>query len=318
MPGAGDWRNWALLATLGLVWGASFATTGVAVDALPPLTVVAARLALGAAILIGVAMASGIGLPDPAAASGRAAWLSALGAAVAANAIPFSMLSWAQTHVPSALAGVFMASLPLIVLPLAHVFVPKETLTWTKVVGFLIGFTGVVYLLGFDALTALGGSEIEIVAQIACLAAASGYAVGSIITKRAPPCHPIAFGAAAIGLAATIMLPAAFLFEAPLDAPWSGAALWSVIYLGVFPTALAQILLVVTLRRAGPSFVSLVNYQVPLWAMAFGWLWLGETVPERAGAALALILAGVAISQGLAGRLLRRTIGGQAAKRPLG
>ncbi|MEO1329513.1 MAG: DMT family transporter [Pseudomonadota bacterium] len=306
MPGAGDWRNWALLATLGMIWGGSFTLTGVAVDTLPPLTVAAGRLALGAVALFALAAARGSLPPSPFAPGARPVWLFALGVALAANAIPFALLSWAQTHVPSALAGIFMASLPLIVLPLAHMLVPGERLTLVKATGFVVGFVGVIYLFGFDAFRALGGSDVAVLAQLACLGAASGYAVGSILTKLSPETPALAFGSAAIGLAALIMAPIAFLFERPLDAPWDAGGAWALVYLGLAPTAVAQVLLVIVLRRAGPSFLSLVNYQVPLWAVGFGALFRGETIPERALPALALILVGVAISQGGVGWVWRR------------
>lgn len=318
MPGAGDWRNWLLLAALGMIWGGSFTLTGVAVSTLPPLTVAAARLALGAVALLTLARVSGVALPRTDTAVGRRVWLAALGVALAANAIPFVLLSWAQTHVPSALAGVFMASLPLVVLPLAHLLVPNERMTLGKTAGFVIGFLGVLYLLGLGTLTEIGGSGVEVLAQLACLGAASGYAIGSIITKLAPETHPLSFGAAAIGLAALLTAPVAFLFEAPLAAAWSASGLWALLYLGLAPTALAQVLLVITLRRSGPSFLSLVNYQVPLWAVLFGVLFLGEAIPERVGPALALILGGVAISQGALGWAHRRLAGAPAAGSPGG
>ncbi|MEO1277148.1 MAG: DMT family transporter, partial [Pseudomonadota bacterium] len=302
MIGTRDWRNWALLASLGIIWGGSFTAVGVAVQDLPPLTVAFMRIAIGAAILTPLAYAYGHGLPRD-----RRVWAFALIAAAAANAVPFVLLAWAQSSVSSGLAAVFMAALPLIVLPLAHFLVPGEGLTWAKAIGFLIGFAGVVWLIDPRVVLELGaGDGWVLLAQLACLGAATGYAVGSVATKLAPPCHPFSFGALSLLLAAAMLGPVTFALEAPFALAWSSRSLVAVGALGVFPTALAMVLLLLVLRRTGPSFLSLVNYQVPIWGMVFGVLLLGEQVPERAVPALMLILLGVAISQGA----LRGVLGG--------
>ena len=292
MNGASDWRNWALVGLLGMIWGGSFTLTAVAVQDLPPLTITAGRLLIGAAALIPLAFWLGGGFPKS-----LRVWAFALAAAAAANAMPFILLTWAQTHVPSSLAGVFMASLPLIMLPMAHVWVPGEHMTWPRTAGFFVGFCGVLTLFGWEALQALGGGAIETVAQLACVLAATGYAIGSVVSKRAPPAHPLSFGAATLTLAAAMMLPVAIAVDGTEALRWTPEAAASVVLLGLLPTGAAMALLLVVIQRAGPTFLSLVNYQVPLWAMAFGALLLGETITERAPAALALILSGVAISQ---------------------
>ncbi|MEM9094879.1 MAG: DMT family transporter [Pseudomonadota bacterium] len=301
MTGASDWRNWALLASLGVIWGGAFTTTSVAVQDLPPLTIAASRLLVGAIVLVPLAYAFGDGLPRD-----RAVWGSAVGAALAANAIPFVLLSWAQNHVSSGLAGVFMASLPLIVLPMAHFLIPGEGMSWRKTIGFLVGFAGVVVLIGPSVLFELGGDSTHVLAQLACLGAATGYAVGSIIAKRMPPCHPVSYGAATMLLAALMMAPTTLLLEQPFALDWTLSGALAVTWLGLVPTGLAMVLLVIVVQRTGPTFLSLVNYQVPIWALIFGVVLLGETVHGRAPIALLLILLGVALSQGLLNRLVRK------------
>lgn len=307
MNGASDWRNWALVGLLGMIWGGSFTMTSVAVMDLPPLTITAGRLLIGAAALIPLAFWLGDGFPKSA-----RIWAFALVAAAVANAMPFILLTWAQTHVPSGLAGVFMAALPLILLPMAHAWVPGEQMTWSRTAGFLVGFCGVLTLFGWEALEALGGGAIETVAQLACVLAATGYAVGSVVTKLAPPTHPLSFGAATLTLAAAMMLPVAIAVDGSSALIWTPSSAAAVVLLGLLPTGAAMALLLVVIQRAGPSFLSLVNYQVPLWAMAFGALLLGETITERAPIALALILSGVALSQ-FGERLARLRLGRTSA-----
>ncbi len=306
-----DWISWGLLGALGVIWGGSFTAVGFAVQDLPPLTVAAGRLWVAALALIPLAYAMGEGLPRWRGENGRRIWLHALGVGIATNALPFSLLAWAQTHVTSSLAGLMMAALPLIVLPLAAAFVPGERMTLVKIAGFLLGFVGVATLFGFDAFAGLGrGGDVALIAQVACLLAVTGYASGSVISKLCPPVHPVSFAAAAIMIGALLIAPIVLLAEAPFTAPWTAGSAAAVAGLGLLPTALAMILLLALLKRTGPSFLSLVNYAVPVWAMLFGILLLGEALPERAALALMLILGGVALSQG-AGKALLRVIGGE-------
>lgn len=288
-------RDWALLGGLGLIWGAAFMATKVATADFAPLSLAAGRLAAGALALGLVLRLTGGRLPGPGA---RAFWLSALGVALLSNILPFTALAWGQRHVDSALAGVFMATVPLFVLPLAHFLVPGERMTLRRVTGFLMGFTGVLVLIGPAALAGLGeGQGLALLAQGACLLAAFGYASGGIVAKRAPPHGLLVFGTAALGLAAAIAVPLALWQEAPLTRlpTIEGAA--ALIYLGLLPTALAQVMLLAIIRSAGPGFLSLVNYQVPVWAVLFGALVRGEAPSPRLGLALALILAGLAVAQ---------------------
>lgn len=291
--------NWTRLVALGLIWGSSFIAVEIAIETMPPITVAAGRIVLAALLLVPLAIWLGDGLPGFREAQDRRLWRSALGVAVLANAGPFALLSWAQNHVTAGLAAIFMSSLPLIVLPLSHLLIPGEAMTRRKTFGFMVGFGGVVILIGPAALLDLGGGGVGLLAQLACMGAVTGYALGSIVTKLAPRAHALSFSAAAMLLAALMIAPAALIFERPFDAAASTASLAAVVYLGVLPTALAMVLLVKVLELAGPPFLSLVNYQVPVWAMLFGAALLGETVEPRFGLALALILLGVAISQNL-------------------
>lgn len=287
---------WVFLCLLALIWGGSFLAVELALEGFPPLTIAALRIAMAAVILTGVSFALGHGLPGAGDASGRRIWAHALGMALLSNAVPFSLLSWGQKYVTSGFAGITMAIVPLLVLPLAHVFVPGERMSMRKGIGFLVGFAGVVLLIGLGSILRPTNAEAEQLARIACLAAAACYALGSIVTRLCPPVPLLSLAAAALVLAAICLIPVALAVEGwPGPAP---ARAWAaVLYLGLFPTALATLLLVYVIKTAGPSFMSLVNYQVPVWAVVFGMLFLGESLPVQFIAALGLILAGLGISQ---------------------
>ena len=287
--------NWALISCLGLLWGASFMGVTLALDGFGPLSVAAYRIALAAVVLLAVTRVMGIALPMPATAEGRAVLPFAIGMGLFSNAFPFFLLSWGQQHVASGFAGITMSAIPLLVLPLAHLFVPGEQLTARKGLGFAIGFVGVVILIGPGAFRSAGG-DLEGLARLACLAAAACYAIGAILTRRCPPVHPIAFGAVALSVATALLLPVALWREGLATAPGT-VPLLAILYLGLGPTALATLILVRVIRSAGPSFLSLTNYKVPVWSVIFGAVFLGERLPPQFLAALAVILAGLAITQ---------------------
>lgn len=284
---------WLLLFLLGLTWGGSFLGIAKALTGFGPLAIAAARIGIAAAILTVVALASGQGLPPRGTRTGRRIWLHCLGMGVFSNALPFALLAWGQERVSSGFAGISMAVVPLLVLPLAHVFVPGERMTLRRAVGFVVGFLGVAILVGHGD----GGSGSGVgLARLACVAASCSYAVGAIITRLAPPGPTLAFAAGGLLIASAISVPLALAVEGwPASPPLP--ALLGVLYLGIFPTALATIALVYVIQSAGPSFLSLVNYQVPVWAVILGLVVLDEALPTQFVGALALILAGLAVSQ---------------------
>ncbi|NNU80244.1 DMT family transporter [Halovulum dunhuangense] len=292
--------TWLLLLLLGMIWGGSFPANALALEGFGPFTIAALRIAIGAAAVMLLARVMGVGLPSRQTATGRRIWLHALGLALFANAVPFTLLGWGQQHVTSGFAGITMAGVPLLVLPLAHFLVPGERLSLRKTAGFALGFGGVVLLIGPAALSAGGADALP---RLACIGAAACYACGSIVTRRAPAGPMLSFSAAALLLAATVMIPTALTIEGVPDAPGLRAAL-AAVYLGLLPTAVATLILVHVIQTAGPSFLSLVNYQVPLWAVLMGFLFLDEQVPAEALGALGLILAGLVLAQG--GRRGRR------------
>lgn len=273
----------------------------VALEGYGPLTVTAGRIAVAAVVLLTLAFAMGQGLPDRHTPTGRRIWLHAFGFAVFTNVLPFALLSWGQLHVTSGFAGITMAAVPLFLLPMAHVVLPNERMSPRKVIGFLIGFVGVVVLIGPSSISFAAGDATTSLARLACILAAMCYATGSLITRTAPPVAMITFSSAGVSLAACMIVPLTLWAEGmPTEVDWS--ALMGVFYLGLFPTALASVILVRVINSAGPTFLSLVNYQVPVWAVVFGLVFLGE--PARPGffAALVLILLGLAVSQARAWR----------------
>jgi len=281
--------NWFSIAALGLIWGATFMVVAIALEGYGPLTVACARTTLGAVALLALMVLLKRPLPDF--TPQMRGYLIAIG--LLNTALPFALLSWGQQYVPSAFAGISMAALPLFVLPLAHFFT-DEKMSLRNTLGVMMGFTGAIVLIGPGVLRL--GTGWEPLGQLACIAASISYAVSSIMTRRCPPIDPISMAALLLTIGSAALIPAMLVFE---GVPSMGDArpTIAIIVLGFIPTALAALIRVATIRSAGAIFMTLVNYQVPLWSMVFGVIVLSEVLPLRFFVALGLILIGLAISQ---------------------
>ena len=289
--------NWIILATLGFIWGGSFLGVEISLVGFGPITVAASRVTIAAIILLLYAYTFGDGLPHISSRTDKRVWLHCLGMALFTNALPFSLLSWGQQTVTSGFAGVSMALVPLFVLPLSHRLVPGENLSRARLTGFLFGFLGVVLLIGGEKIFSNQTvTPILLLAQIACVSASCCYAIGSIITKLCPPVSAVSYASCGLMLASFMLIPMALWYEGIPKSP-NSLAIAGIIYLALFPTAIATILLTILVRRAGPPFLSLVNYQVPIWAVVIGVVILGETLPGHFLIALSVILGGLFISQ---------------------
>jgi drug/metabolite transporter (DMT)-like permease len=287
--------NWLKLLTLGLIWGASFMFADIALRDFGPMTIAALRISLGALALLIAARMMGKSLPKLRAENGATIWAVAVSLGILSNALPFSLLNWGQNYVASGFAGVSMATVPLLVLPLAHFLVPGERMSLRRSIGFIVGFLGVVVLVGPAALQSAGG-EMELWGRLAFIAAAGCYALGMIIIRLCPDVDRISLSAAVLLAGAVISLPLALYFEG-LPENISLVPLLSLIYLGLLPTGLAQLLQVQVIRDAGPTFATLVSYMVPVWAMVFGIIFLAEPAQSTLFLALTLILSGMVLSQ---------------------
>lgn len=260
----------------------------IALDGYGPLTVACARTTLGAVTLMMLVKLLGRELPSIA-----FIWRYLIVIGTLNTALPFALLSWGQQYVPSAFAGISMAALPLFVLPLAHVFT-DEKLSPRKAIGVAMGFVGAAVLIGPGAFDFSSGSLA--LPQLACVAASFSYAVSSVLTRRCPPVDSIAMAAVTLVVGTLCLIPAMLMVEGvPGWVP--GQAGYAIIFLGLVPTAFAALLRVMTIRTAGAIFMTLVNYQVPVWSMIFGAWILSEVLPLRFFMALALILSGLAVSQ---------------------
>ncbi len=295
--------NWGMVATLGLVWGATFLFIELALEGITPFWLAAGRIGFAALLAVAIWQIRG----------GRlfltqdTSWGALAVSGLFNSAVPFMLLSWGQQTVTSGFAGVSMASGALIMLPLAHLFVPGERITTRRFIGMLVGFAGVTVLLGGQAF-ASSGSPLEPFGRLACIGAATCYAISSVLMRRLPPVDPFGLAAMALVFGSLLVIPAAIVVEGPPPLP-DTRTLWIVALLGLIPTAGANMLRILVIRSAGPVFMSLVSYQVPMWSVILGIVILGEPFRPALLLAMGLILLGVLVSQwGALNRLFGRGI----------
>ena len=284
--------HWLGLAILVAVWGSSFAMTKVAVQTISPAYVVALRMWVSVLIIVPILLVRREKITGGWRIWGWYILLGAIG-----NIIPFLLISWGTKYIASGLAGILMGMVPLVVVTLAHFFIPGEQLTLRKAFGFFIGFTGVVVLIGPSALLNISHSGTALLAQIAILGATLCYAAHTITARIMPPQNTYQKTFGVLLSAAIIALPLALIMSPQGLVGASLLSLSMTVLLGIFPTAIAGLILFWLINEAGPSFVSVSNYLIPAFALSLGVIWLGEHLSLRILAGFALILTGVWISQ---------------------
>lgn len=284
--------HWLLLFTIVALWGSAFGITELAIEAFSPIALVTGRMILAAALLTLVVLARGQRFPRTA-----RFWTYSLAMAIAGNCLPFWLISAAQQQIDSGLAGILMSVMPLTTLLLAHLFVPGETLSGGKLMGFMLGFVGIVVLIGPEALLELKGQGTAFWAEVAALIAAFCYAANAIIARHRPPADPIVAAAGTMIVGAVIMVPIGFWGLPAQIMSASAKGLLAGVALAVLASAVAPVVFLRLITLAGPSFVAFINYLIPLWAVVIGILLLGEEPRWTALAALALILGGLALSE---------------------
>jgi drug/metabolite transporter (DMT)-like permease len=293
--------EWGLLLSLSVLWGASFFFNAVALTELPPATVVALRTLSGGLLLYLAMRAAGGALP-----ADRAAWGAFLVMGILNNVLPFTLIAWGQSTIPSGLASILNATTPFFTVVAANYLTRDEPITPTRIAGVVIGFTGVVIMIGADA---LAEATNHLLAELAILGAALCYALSAIYARRfarmGMPPLVTATGQIIIGAAILSALSLA------TDRPWtlpipSWTVIGAVLGLGALSTSLAYLIYYRLLATAGAVNVMLVTFLIPVTAIILGALVLGERLSLNHFAGMALIAAGLAAIDGRALRMLRR------------
>jgi drug/metabolite transporter (DMT)-like permease len=286
-------KNLFLLILLAALWGPSFLFIKVAVEEIPPLTLVLGRVAIGAFFLLVALRLARRSLPRD-----RTLWRQFAVLAVLHNALPWTLLSWGEQYIDSALASILNGTTPLFTIILAHYWVEGDRMTSSKVLGVLLGFAG-LFLLILPSLE--DGVQASTWGIIAVTAASALYGVAIIYSRnhlRGLP--PLVAPASQLILATVYMFPLAMIIDQPWELPTpSATALAAMVALGILGTGLAFIVYYRLLETANPTYISMVTYVIPVFGVILGVLVLGEQLTWYALAGFALILLGVMVVNGL-------------------
>ncbi len=290
-----DGQDWSLLLLLSVLWGGAYFFAGVAVKELPPLTVVLARVSLGAIALLPLFFYLKLSLPRS-----LLDWRPYIGMCLLNNVIPFSLIFFGQTHITVGLSSIINAMTPLFTVVVLASF-GQERLTVYRVIGVLLGVAGVAVLRGFDGPV----NAAQTLGIVLCLGAALSYGFAGLWGRHyLVGVPPVKSATCQLICSSIIMVIVVVVVDQPwtLDMP-SVNTLWSLVMLAVFGTALAYIVFYKILVSAGASNVMLVTLLIPITALLLGNVFLDETIR------LQEIIGAIIIGTGLLfidGRLIDR------------
>lgn len=281
-------HEWLLLIILSIVWGGSFFFVGVAVEALPPLTIVALRVSLATLALLAVVYFTGLRMPtDP------EVWVAFILMGILNNVIPFTLIVWGQTHIGSGLASILNATTPLFTIVAAHFLTKDEKMTNLKIVGVIIGIGGVVIMIGHEVLVGIGDS---VFAQLAVLGAAISYSLAGIFGRRFAQSgiKPVVTATGQVSASSILLIPLAVFYDKPFTLPMPGFEIWlAILGLALISTAFAYILYFRILSTAGATSLLLVTMLIPVSAILLGTAVLGEQLELKHMLGMGLISVGL-------------------------
>ncbi|WP_425956948.1 DMT family transporter [Xylanimonas sp. McL0601] len=273
-------RGAVLFGALGLIWGIPYLFIRIAVEDLSPAVVVLGRCVIGALVLLPFALRS----RDVRAVLRR--WPVVLAYAGVEIATAWWLLTDAEQHITSSLAGLLVAAVPIFATVLALVLRIDKRLPAMRAAGLLVGLVGVAALAGLDAAQ---GAELRPVLQV--LLTALCYAIGPmIIARKLGGVSPVAVNAVALTFCAIVYTP--FAIATWPTTPPSGGAVASVVVLGLVPTALAFVLLFALIAEVGPAPATVITYLNQAVALIAGVLFLGEPITTGILVGFPLVLLG--------------------------
>lgn len=278
-----DLGSWIVLGLLGLIWGSSFLFIKVGVAEVSPAWLVAGRLIAGTLFLLAVLRWRKESLPD------RRLWPALAVTTFFNSTFPFLLIAWGEQWVASGLAAILNATTPLFSVVIAS-SVGDERISWQKVGGILIGFVGVIILIGAD----LQEITQHTLGEVAIVVASASYAVGALFARRwlqGSRAVPLATGQLLLGvlMITPLALPPA---NRPAIMP-SLPAIGSIAALGLFGSGLAYVLYYRLISTVGATRTLIVTYIIPVTALLWGWLLLDETLTIKTLAGMGLIISGI-------------------------
>jgi len=289
MSSPGSTRLNGAFLLLTLIWGTTWAAIRLGLEGLPPFTGVSLRFLVAGSLLLALVPVFRVRFTW----SRRelALWLVNGGLAFSAS---YTIVYWAEQHIPSGLTAVLFATYPLFVAVLAHVWLPGERLEARAVLGILLGFAGVVVIFS-DDLRALGGANVRH-AAVVMLGSPLVSAMATVVIKRwGAGIHPLSLTAVPMLLTGLVVGALALAFESGARLVFDARSVGALLYLAVLGSAVTFTVYYWLLSHAPATRVALVAYTIPVVAVLVGALLFHEPVRPRLVLGGALVLAGVAV-----------------------
>jgi drug/metabolite transporter (DMT)-like permease len=281
--------DWLVFLALGFAWGSSYLFIKIGVETLTPFTLVAGRTAIGAAVLALVMLGTRQRLPRQASLWGHMFMVALLGIA-----IPFSLITWGEQTIDSALAAILNGTVPLLAIVLAAIVLVDEPITVNRLVGLLVGFIGVIAITTPSFGAGVGGS---LGGELALMGASVSYAAAGVYARRfVKNLAPLPSAFMEVGLAFLVILVLAFAFERPLATHIEGSTILAVGWLGLVGSGLAFLAFFFLLARWGAGRTSTVAYLLPVVGIILGVLVRNEGLSTPVLVGTALIIGGVAVA----------------------
>jgi drug/metabolite transporter (DMT)-like permease len=281
--------EWLVFLALGVAWGSSYLFIKIGVETLTPFTLVAGRLAIGAAVLALVMRLRRQALPAERSAYGHLFVVALLGIV-----IPFSLITWGEQTIDSGLAAILNGTVPLFAIVLAALVLADEPITVNRLIGLVVGFIGVVVLTSPGLTEGFGGS---LPGQVALMGASISYAAAGVYARRTVRGVPALTSAfLEVGFAFLVTLVLAVAFGSPWATRIETEAVFSVVWLGLIGSGLAFLAFFYLLERWGATRTALVAYLLPVVGIILGVLVLREVLSLPMLIGTALIIGGIALA----------------------
>ena len=285
------WKTLLAFAIIYFVWGSTFLAIRVGVREVPPFLLAAMRFVVAGLVLYGWMIARGERSPS------ARQWLSAFSLAVLIFVFDYGLVFWAEQRVPSGLAAVMMATIPVFMTLSEIIFLRTQRLTVRLGLALLIGIVGVTALTSHSL--DLGGAPIDSAGAVALIIAAMSFSVSSALTRKLqlPPSKVMSSGIQMLAGGVLLAITAATLGEFRGFHPWavSRGAWFSLLYLIVAGSIVAFTAYVWLIHHESPTKVGTYAYVNPVVAVLLGYFLGGETLGLRTVLGTLLVLLSVVV-----------------------
>ena len=276
--------DYVLLTVLALIWASAFFNIKIATYSYGPVTIAFLRILFGSIPVVLLCLYKKIKIE---AFSKDWYWFAAIG--LINLVIPFFLIAYGVQSVQSNLAAILMASTPLSATVLAHIFTENEKINLTKVVGVLVGFSGIVFLFSDNILI----NESNFLSAILILIGSTFYVIGGLLTIKISNKKNENVTASILIWATIFLIPITAYTEQPWNLNPSLNSTISVIYLGIFATGLAWLLRFKILINNGLVFQSQVAYLIPIFGIILGYIFLKELITPKVLIAVVAVIIGI-------------------------